>query len=199
MNQTNFRKQSRRAVLALSGWLLSACSMADTGPTAPLASATANTAITVNQVAAGATAGVQSVSALRRLVPIERSVTAAAVIGRQGGSIALPTLGLRLVVPSGAVDAPTNFSVTALEGRAVAYEFAPHGIVFKRPLRLEQKLGMTNWLPGLQLKGGYFKDGAQVNTTTGASLIDEVLPAWRTGGTICIELWHFSGYLVSMS
>ena len=188
---------SRGMIVAASGWLLSACSGVDVAPTAPILQPTAAAAVSVNASVATA-AAVTSVKTLGRMVPLARPLSASAAIGPAGGTLSLPSAGLRLVVPAGAVSSVVTFSVTALPGNAVAYQFAPHGITFKVPLQLQQGLGQTTWLPGLTMRGGYFKDAKQVDTKLRKADVDELFPALRSGGSAILEIRHFSGYLIAM-
>lgn len=120
------------------------------------------------------------------------------VIGPAGGTIALPERGFTLIVPPGAVASAVTFEVKALGGRAVAYEFQPHGTVFNVPLIFRQDLYYTNFGWGQSPLGGYFRERGQVNSQTGAALVNEQLPAMVTNGHyVEFQIKHFSGYLVS--
>ena len=90
--------------------------------------------------------------------------------------------------------------MTARAGSLVAYDFAPHGITFAKPLVFSQQLRGTNasllTAPFLQL--GYYSDPSLL-TKTGA-LVSELL-----GGTLNTLTWtftapipHFSGYIVDL-
>lgn len=133
----------------------------------------------------------------RGLFPVSHDITVSKVIGKAGGTITIDAAGVQLVVPAGAVDTNVVFSVTAMAGNSVAYQFEPHGMTFKQPLLLKQSVLRTLWLPGLPIGGGYFKDDAQVDTEGKKAIVDEVLPAQLQGLSITMKLWHFSGYLVS--
>ncbi|MEP7347057.1 MAG: hypothetical protein ABI877_17440, partial [Gemmatimonadaceae bacterium] len=102
-----------------------------------------------------------------------------------------------IVVPPGAVDSNVVFTVTAMAGSSVAYEFAPHGLTFKQPLQFRQNALRTLWLPGLRVGGGYFKDASQVDTKGKKGVVDETLPVTLNGLWLTFDIWHFSGYLVS--
>lgn len=188
---------SRGMILAATGWLLAACSTADFAPTGPSVATSALQPNSALQATASASA-LTSVRTLGRMIPLAQPVTATARIGRDGGTLALSAVGLKLVVPRGAVDSMTTFKVTALPGNAIAYEFAPHGITFKVPLQLQQSLGRSTWLPGLPLRGGYFKSPVQVDTKLRQAKVDEILPALQSGAEAVLQIKHFSGYLIAM-
>ncbi len=61
-----------------------------------------------------------------------------------GGSIEIPQPGLRITVPANALPSDMTITVTAVPGRILAYEFAPHGVVFLKPLTFSQDLRRTN-------------------------------------------------------
>ncbi len=198
-------KVARRMTLALTGWLLAACT-ADHLPTAPAAPANVQqqgaspviSAVLPTNGLNTVTTALTTVVPLGRLLPLSVNVSGSAMIGPRGGVLSVPALGVTLEVPAGAVDTLTQFSITALPGNALAYEFEPHGTTFKQPLVLSQRLGLTTWLPGLKLGGGYFKRSDQVDNVTRRARVNEVLPATVRGGEVILKLWHFSGYLVSM-
>ncbi len=138
---------------------------------------------------------------LQRGSALPSDITVKARIGAEGGSFAIPEAGLRIVVPRGAVSEPTDFSATAVAGRAVAYEFEPHGARFARPLQLSQELRGTEWigLPLLNFRAAYFKDRDQLDPIKSLLKVDEILPLsldlLRLQLRFNVE--HFSGYAVS--
>jgi hypothetical protein len=130
------------------------------------------------------------------------------VIGSKGGSVDFGETGLHLEVPRGAVAADTRFTVTALPGSVVAYDFEPHGSVFAVPLVFSQDLGPTNFghvkLPlgfNTNMEGAYFSSEDLIDQTTGLAVVQEVIPAEMgitfTGKSISFPIHHFSGYLIS--
>jgi len=146
----------------------------------------------------GVVAGV-FVAVLGRAVPLRSDITVGAAIGPAGGTITIPETGFTLVVPKGAVKGVVNFSVTAMAGASVAYDFAPHGIKFKMPLQFRQSLSVTTAFRGQALLGGYFKDKTQVDSDEKKAKVDESTSTRRESGSVVFDLWHFSGYLVSMA
>jgi hypothetical protein len=146
--------------------------------------------------------GLLPVRAVTRAVPLANDISVSAVIGQQGGTISIPTAGLTLVVPKGAVSSDVKFTATALAGKIVAYDFQPHGTTFAVPLQFTQDLRKTSLLAALTsplLDGAYFNDPAKLNQTTGIALVSELRAAtvnllqFRAS----FPINHFSGYLVS--
>lgn len=129
--------------------------------------------------------------------PITRSVT----FTKNGGSISIEELGLRVEVPSGAIPRDTmTITVTALPGKSVAYDFQPHGTRFLKPLTFRQDMKQTNWNKvGFKgtLNGGYFANSSQLDLTRGLALLNELLPLTVRGTEATFNIFHFSGYMVS--
>ena len=103
--------------------------------------------------------GLLPVRGVTRSTPLATDISVSAVIGKQGGTITIPEAGLTLVVPPNAVSSDVKFTATALAGRAVAYDFQPHGTKFAVPLTFQQDLRKTSLLPTLTaplLDGAYF-------------------------------------------
>ena len=138
---------------------------------------------------------------LQRSRALPADITVRASIGSEGGTIAIPDAGFKVVIPAGAVSAPVDFVATAVAGRAVAYRFDPHGIRFAKPLVATQELRGTEWigLPLLNMRAGYFGDDSQLDAQRALVQLDEVLPLTldllRLQVRFRIE--HFSGYVVS--
>ena len=138
---------------------------------------------------------------LRRTSSLSGDLTVSALIGSEGGVLTIPEAGLRLVVPAGAVSVPTQFSATAVHGKAVAYEFQPHGARFAKPLVVTQELRGTEWfgVPLLNFRAGYFADRKQLDTENATVQLDEILPLsldlLRLQARF--DVAHFSGYVIS--
>jgi hypothetical protein len=140
-----------------------------------------------------------SVDGLQRTTPLAAPITVSKAIGVEGGTLSIPEAGVTVVVPRGALTQPTTITMTARAGSLVAYDFAPHGITFAKPLVFSQQLKGTNasllTAPFLQL--GYYSDPNLLTKTGG--LVSELL-----GGTLDTLTWtfhapipHFSGYIVT--
>lgn len=130
---------------------------------------------------------------LLRRNALPSDITVSRTIGILGGTLAIPSAGVVVVVPPLAVTTPTNFSMTARSGSAVAYDFAPHGIRFAVPLVMTQNLttmqGGAALLGSLQL--GYYADPNHI--TSISELLNVNLDLLHTVGVSTI--WHFSGYM----
>lgn len=138
---------------------------------------------------------------LERKVVLDGDVSVSAIIGKDGGRIVLPDQGFTLVVPRHAVRKNTRFTVTAISGKLVAYEFEPHGTKFGARLSAIQDLGKTEFrfelLPSLT--AGYFADRSQLLQRDGTVLLNELI--YGSTSLLTREFkWpieHFSGYIVA--
>lgn len=150
----------------------------------------------------GAVDGLVSKTALIRVVPILSPVTRSITLKGKGGTLSIPEAGLTVTIPREAVgDTSVTISVTALPGIGVAYSFQPHGVKWAAPLRFSQDLRGTIALGGLlgqRLGGGYFAKDSQVNGRTGQVQLNEVIDGGLLNGRFEFNMWHFSGYMVSM-
>ena len=136
---------------------------------------------------------------LQRTKALAAPITVTKSIGVEGGTLAIPEAGVTVVVPRGALSATTKITMTARAGTLVAYDFAPHGITFAKPLVFTQQLRGTNasLLSAPLLRLGYYSDPSLLGKTT--ALVSELL-----GGTVNTLSWsftssisHFSGYVVT--
>lgn len=144
-----------------------------------------------------------TVVVLQRKERLEEPVTVRKTIDASGGTIAVPGTGLTVHVPQGAVLSSTEFTVTALAGRAVAYEFGPHGMEFAQPLQFVQDLSnfeVADNLKHVKLEGGYFRDTTSLLDNLLRAVVEEVLPATVDGEHMVVrfDMKHFSGYLVAV-
>jgi hypothetical protein len=136
---------------------------------------------------------------LQRTRALAVPITVSKAIGRDGGTLAIPEAGVTVTVPTGALSASTKITMTARAGTLVAYDFAPHGITFAKPLVFSQQLRGTNasLLTAPLLGLAYYQDASLLTKTGG--LVSQLL-----GGTVNTLTWtftgsipHFSGYMVS--
>lgn len=139
------------------------------------------------------------INGLQRTIPLAAPITVTKTIGSEGGTLAIPQAGVTVTVPRGALATTTTITMTARAGSLVAYDFAPHGVVFARPLVFSQQLRGTNaTLLSAPLLGlGYYEDPSLLTRTGG--LVSELL-----GGAVDTLSWsftstipHFSGYIVT--
>lgn len=188
---------TRRLGTIALGVLLVAC--AQDRATAPTA-ATAPVAAPSPDLLGGLTStlGLTKTSGLLRSVPLANDITVSKTIGVAGGTLSIPAAGVTVVVPYGALNQSTVITMTARKGNLVAYDFAPHGITFAKPLVFTQKLAGTNasLLNVTSLKLGYYSDSSLLGGVT--ALVSDLL-----GGVANLLDWsftapipHFSGYVV---
>ena len=132
-------------------------------------------------------------SVVLRDVPLATAMSATATIGAEGGRIDIDGAGISLVIPAGAVDGPTEITVRARAGEAVAYDFAPRGLEFETPVMLSVRLVGTDAAhkvagaaPGTILHntmGVSYERGPD-----GAAEPIKNLPAERTEGGVTVQL-----------
>ena len=187
--------------MALGLALLSACSSEPTSaPAAPIAAPTsAPNAALLGSVTGLVDKTVSFVAGVQRNVPLATPITITQTIGSAGGTLSILSAGVTVTVPSGALSTPTVITMTARAGSLVAYDFAPHGITFAKPLVFTQKLAGTNasLLSVPFLKLGYYSDPRLLGQLGG--LVSELI-----SGSVNLVSWtftsnitHFSGYMLS--
>ena len=142
--------------------------------------------------------------AIRRASPLATDLSASAQIGAGGGTIKLSSVGLVVTIPKGALAGTTAITVTAPAGANVAYLFQPHGLVFAKPVKIEQDvryISIGSIPAGATPSVGYFPDDATIiGAPPGATIpVAEVLPASIDirGSKVGFSVLHFSGYMVS--
>ena len=183
----------------LVGGVLAACSDTSRAPLAPSEPAAPNALLGL-----GGSTSQQVYGALWK-TPLAQDIHVSKTIGVLGGAIDLPATGLHIIVPPGAVLKSTNFGVTALAGRIVAYDFQPAGTRFLLPLVVTQSsapIQMTPPLLGLDLmRPAYFKSATDLNQSAGTAAVSELLPQITIDllGNMVFTVPHFSGYIVSWS
>ena len=186
----------RLAALTLGAFALASCGT-DQPTAVPRPEASAPGAPSASLL--GALTSLLTVDGLQRTTPLAAPITVSKAIGAEGGTLAIPEAGVTVVVPRGALAQTTTITMTARAGSLVAYDFAPHGITFAKPLAFSQQLRGTNasllTAPLLQL--GYYSDPSLLTKTGG--LVSQLL-----GGTLNTLTWtftapipHFSGYIVT--
>jgi hypothetical protein len=191
---TSFR---RRTALIASLALLAACSGEPS--TAPASRTTAPGAPSTDLLGSVTnTLGLTLVGGLQRTAPLSADITVSKSIGTAGGTLAIPSAGVTVTIPYGALSTTTVVTMTARKGSLVAYDFAPHGITFAKPLVFTQSLKGTNatLLSAPLLKLGYYSDPSVLTALGG--LVSELI-----GGNVNLLSWtfsssirHFSGYMV---
>jgi hypothetical protein len=192
-----------RRLVALAVALVTVASCTSDQPTSPAAPSLAPTAQAPSADLLGTVTGLVSsilnVEGLQRTSALAAPITVTKTIGSAGGTLTIPQAGVTVVVPAGALSKNTAITMTARAGKLIAYDFAPHGITFAKPLQFSQNLKGTNasLLSVPFLKLGYYKDASLLTKTGG--LVSELL-----GGVVNVLEWkftgsipHFSGYMVT--
>ena len=196
---TSLRRFGAVAVVSLA--LFAACSSEPTsGPTSPLsAPAGAPAADLLGGLTSTVNKTLTLVAGVQRNTPLTSSITVSRTIGSSGGTISIPQAGVTVTVPVGALSSATEITMTARAGSLLAYDFAPHGITFAKPLVFSQSLAGTSAsvLSASLMQLGYYSDPSLLTSTGG--LVSELI-----SGTVDLVSWtftsnikHFSGYLIA--
>ena len=191
----------RLGALAVNLVLVAACSGDPTSaPSSPLAApAGAPSADLLGGLTQTVAKTLTLVEGVQRSSPLASSITVTQTIGSSGGMLSIPLAGVTVTVPNGALSSPTVITMTARAGSLLAYDFAPHGISFAKPLVFTQSLAGTNAsvLNAKLLELGYYSDPSLLNGT--GALVSELI-----SGTVDLVSWtftsnikHFSGYVIA--
>lgn len=185
----------RTGLLAVAVALMAACSSEPaTAPTTRIAAPVAPSADLASLLAS-----LHLVPLLQRTTPLASSITVTQTVGAEGGTLSIPAAGVTVTIPQGALSSPTVITMTARAGSALAYDFAPHGITFAKPLEFKQKLAGTNanLVSALLLNLGYYPDPSFLGGTF--ALVTELI-----SGSLNLLDWsftskisHFSGYVIA--
>ena len=147
---------------------------------------------------------------LTRFYDVPVGTSASEEIDDDGGRIELPQAGLIVEFPEDAIEDDVTITVTVIDSKGLAFEFAPHGQTFDEPVRLRFDLTDTELhalggaedrshpgsgdgtrTPVSQAVGVYFRGSA------GDAIPLETLPVYLENGELVIEIHHFSGYAVA--
>jgi hypothetical protein len=142
----------------------------------------------------------------RKAVGLERLTAASKPLtvskrfsSKYGGTLVLSDLNVKLTIPEGAIPRDTmTITMTVIPGKIVAYDFAPHGAKFLKPLTLSIDVSATKHsLKTSPLFGGHFTSNRDVDAAKGTAWITEVISASLRGNILTLNPWHFSGWMVS--
>jgi ZU5 domain len=173
-----------------------ACSVSDSTTVSPRSDRLAPASVAERSTAP---APKTRVKPLHRNAKLASVITVSGTIGASGGSLSIPEAGVTVTVPAGALLVPVKISMTALPGDVVAYDFAPHGLVFLKPISIAQRLagtkekGKRDRSPD-SVELGYFALPGQLGTLI--SEVDELSGGSETGEVFTSSIWHFSGYML---
>jgi hypothetical protein len=141
----------------------------------------------------------------RKAVGLERLTAASTPLtvskrftAKDGGTLALSDLNVKLTVPKGALPRDTmTITMTVIPGKIVAYDFEPHGAKFLKPLTLSIDVKATKHsLKKSPLFGGHFTANTEVDPAKGTAWITEVISASLRGNILTLNPWHFSGWMI---
>jgi hypothetical protein len=127
-----------------------------------------------------------------------------ATIGVNGGTLAIPGSDFTITFPYGALSAPTNITITSDASGYVSYDMQPHGLTFKKPVIVTQRLKNTAvYGTPLALNSfcAYFaKDLLDLGGLLKALEIETTTIFSGSSGQPEVETWelnHFSRYMLA--
>jgi hypothetical protein len=147
---------------------------------------------------------------VQRTQPLAHPITVTRMMPVNGGVITIPEAGLTITFSRGALLVPTPITVTADSGKAVSYEFGPHGTQFHAPVSIQQDMSVTT-LAGTpsaapRIMGAYTPNGLADIVDGLMARVAELLNATTTIvigadgtaslGTSTFVIKHFSGYIL---
>jgi hypothetical protein len=196
------KRRSKLTTFALAAALLGvACS--DAGqPLAPVQSRGGSAAS--EQLLGGIIGGVINtltsllVPPLNRTTPLANDVVWSFTAGPGGAVSSNASVGLKIVVPSGALSTTQTITVTALAGAPVAYKFEPH-LEFSRKVYLTQNLSGTTAGLLSAYSGAHFATDRLELTPEGLAVVTEIVPSLTSllTRTTTFGVTHFSGWIVA--
>lgn len=200
MMMLNRATRTRLATITgLAALSLAAACNSDT-LTAPKASADLSSYASIKTPIGGVLKMVYPMETLTRDVPLAKPISKTFTFDRRGGTMEMKELGLRVDIPGDAIPSTTlTITVTALAGADIAYDFQPHGTVFRKPIAFNQELRGTSWdRSGFKgtILGGYFESTSQLGPN-GVALLDELFSVRVDDKRASFDIKHFSGYMVS--
>jgi hypothetical protein len=198
MNRS-LRTRLAYATVLVASAVTAACS--GDSVTAPKSSTPISAFASIKAPVNGALKLVYPMEALTRDVPLAQPVTRSFTFDKRGGPLEIKELGLKVDIPPDAIPGTSlTITVTALPGADVAYDFQPHGTVFRKALKFNQELRNTSWdKSGFKgtIVGGYFEFTSQLHGPDGVSLLDELFSVRLDDKRASFDIFHFSGYMVS--
>lgn len=75
---------------------------------------------------------------------VNQERTVSATIGVNGGTLSIPGSDFTITFPYGALTSPTNISITSDASGYVSYDMRPHGLTFRKPVIVTQRLRNTS-------------------------------------------------------
>jgi len=191
---STFRRTIFSAVALVAAGLVAACNTQDRAysPTAPQSSVEASSLDLLPPPPI-------TLPGLTRVTPLTTDLVVSKYIGAAGGSVELPAVGVKLVVPAGAVNESTLFTIKAYKGSLIAYDFSPSRH-WSTPLTISQDLGVSTFkvTPGAQLKAGYFPSESWLDFLNNTGRVLELRPVQvQPGGKAVFNVDHFSGYMLA--
>lgn len=134
---------------------------------------------------------------VNRTTPLASDVSWTFTAGPAGAVSSNASVGLTIVIPTGALATTQTITVTALAGAPVAYKFEPH-LQFARKVYLTQKLSGTTAGLLSPVSGAHFATD-RLEMSGGLAVVTELVPSLTSllTRTTTFGVTHFSGWIVA--
>lgn len=139
-------------------------------------------------------------SVIRRNTPLADDLTVTRTLGPEGGHLEIVAAGVRVSIPAGALSEPTEITLRARAGTAMAFELAPGGLELDAVATIEVSAIGTD--AGSRLVG--VEPGSTLNDVLGVVIDGEreggvepvgILRAYGSNHTIVVEIMSLlAGY-----
>ena|SRR5437867_957644 len=134
---------------------------------------------------------------VKRTTPLAEDVVWSFTAGPGGATSSNSAVGLKIVIPSGALATTQTITVTALAGAPIAYRFEPH-LEFAKTVTLTQSLKGTTAGLLTVMSGGHFDGDVPDYTSDGLVSLTELVPALNNllSNSTSFGVKHFSGWIL---
>jgi len=125
-------------------------------------------------------------------------------IGRNGGTLVLPSSDFTISFPAGALSTTTLITIVSDGNGYVSYDMKPHGLKFAVPVIVTQRLqntGVYGTSLALKAAGAYFDKDPDLSGSLKALEIEKTtIFSSKNDGNADVEVWqlnHFSRYMLA--
>lgn len=135
---------------------------------------------------------------------VNRTRSVSGYIGKNGGTLVLPSSDFTIMFPAGALSQTTLITIVSDGVGYVSYDMRPHGLKFAKPVIVTQRLQNTavyGTSLALRAAGAYFDKDPDLSQSLKALEIEKTtIYSSKNDGKADVETWslnHFSRYMLA--